>query len=383
MEKSHITELINQHLRGTISDDDRLKLMEWAKHVELNEFQEVFGSAKPFTEEYSGMPDLFRAQLESKIDELEAVGGRRVVLYQKTWFRVAAVILGAVSIIALYFFPARDHPSNKIVAEKTKVSIPEIQPGGDRAVLTLGDGRTIVLDTAANGQLAFQGGASIIKSGSGNIIYQPGKAGSQAPATQMNTIATPKGGQYHIVIPDGTNVWLNAASSISYPVPFENNKREVTITGEVYFEVAKDASRPFSVKSYSDTIVVLGTAFNVNSYHDEGPVRTTVAEGTVRVGKLVLKRGEAAENGKRTYSDITADLSWKRGLFAFSNADLPTIMRQLSRWYDIEVEYQGTIPKSKFSGEFYRSTSLSESLEILRYFNVNFNIQGRKIIIIS
>jgi ferric-dicitrate binding protein FerR (iron transport regulator) len=195
-------------------------------------------------------------------------------------------------------------------------------------------------------------------------------------------MTSPRGGQYKLILPDGTKVWLNAASSITYPTIFAEDRRVVSITGEVYFEVTKNARKPFTVRTYSDEITVLGTSFNVNSYTDEAMVKTSLLEGSVRINKQVLKPGEAYINGKIMSTSLEQDLAWKNGFFSFNKADLPTVMRQLSRWYNVDVKYEGVIPKRAYSGEIERSLTLRQVLEVLSQTRIKYKIEQGNVITI-
>ena len=266
-------------------------------------------------------------------------------------------------------------------------------PGGNKAVLTLSDGSTIVLNGAKNGTLTNQDGIAVNKTQEGEIAYDATKSGqAQNGKLAYNTIATPKGGQYQVILADGTKVWLNAASSIVFPTQFKGSERHVEISGEVYFEVAKNKTKPFFVKAGKQTVEVLGTHFNINSYTDEPDIKTTLLEGSVKIQQLnssysaLLKPGQQAVNRSSgpilvKPADLEQAVAWKYGLFQINDASIETIMRQASRWYDVEVEYQGKIPQRKFSGKIKRNVKASEFLQMLTYFNVRFSMEGRKIIV--
>jgi ferric-dicitrate binding protein FerR (iron transport regulator) len=332
---------------------------------------------------YEGEPDeklkqLIHQHLNQQIHTPVAV--HHVHLFRKTWFRYAAailLILGAGSYLWL-----RQNRTSALVKESKHLS-PDIAPGGNKAILTLADGSIIVLDSAANGTLAAQGNTQILKLDAGSLAYNAGAASGEI---LYNTIGTPKGGQYHIVLPDGTKVWLNAASSIRFPTVFTKD-RKVTITGEVYMEVAKDKVKPFYVHVGDVDIQVLGTSFNINAYQDENVVSTTLVEGSIRVSALkrthLLAPGQQAQVGVETrvidHVDIDKALAWKNGAFCFNDADLKTVMRQLGRWYDVDIVYEGNIPVRKFRGKMGRDLNLSDVLEILKKSKVNFRIEGRKL----
>ena len=310
----------------------------------------------------------------------------QVRILQKWWYAAAALLIIAAG-AALIIMMNRKQDQQPAVAG-TGVQ-QDIAPGRSQAVLTLADGRKIILDSAANGLLAQQGNASVVKLDGGQLLYKT--EGNAAPETLFNTMTTPKGGQYKLLLPDGTAVWLNAASSITYPAAFSGARRLVTITGEAYFEVTKDASKPFLVRTGATEVEVLGTHFNINSYDDEPGIATTLLEGRVRVtdgsNQHMLKPGQQArvqQQSIRVVNDVDVDqvVAWKNGFFQFDRSDIRTVMRQLSRWYDVEVVYEGEIPRDRFGGRLPRGARLSEVLRALEQTQVHFRIEGKKIIVL-
>jgi ferric-dicitrate binding protein FerR (iron transport regulator) len=264
-----------------------------------------------------------------------------------------------------------------------------VAPGGNRAVLTLSDGTQIPLDSAGNGVLAQQGNTRITKLSNGQLAYNG--SGTSESQVLYNTMSTPLGGQYKLILPDGTTVWLNAGSSISYPTAFSGAERSVSITGEAYFDVAKNEKMPFRVKAGNTTIEVLGTAFNINAYKDEASINTTLLTGAVRVSALqqvqTLKPGQQARVSAGAmqvvnHVDINEVMAWKKGFFSFTDADLPTVMRQLSRWYNVQVTYEGDIPQRLFTGEIGRDLTLAQVLKGLTKTRIKYRIEnGNRIII--
>ncbi|HEY0176147.1 MAG TPA: FecR domain-containing protein, partial [Pedobacter sp.] len=266
-------------------------------------------------------------------------------------------------------------------------------PGGNKAVLTLADGSKISLTDAVNGALAEQAGITVNKTKDGQLIYTVSKIRPGTDSAAYNTIETPKGGQYQVILPDGTSVWLNAASSLRYPAFFTGNERKVQLEGEAYFEVAKNPAMPFRIVSKGQVAEVLGTHFNINSYQDEPGIKTTLLEGSVRVlnsrshTAVLLKPGQqsnTAIDGTTTLRNVNPEqyVAWKSGKFIFADANIESIMRQVSRWYNVEIEYKGDISKEKFGGRASRFTNVSELLEILELTDqVHFDIHGRRIIV--
>lgn len=314
----------------------------------------------------------------------------------RIWWRIpaaAAVFLLIASSIFFIFNPK----NKKQELVKTELNRPtpvnDIAPGGNKAVLTLADGSSIVLDSAANGTLTQQGNIKVQKLDNGQLAYTVnGKQVTENDEAFYNTISTPRGGQYQVTLADGTQVWLNAASSIRFPVVFTGAERKVEITGEVYFEVAKNAAIPFKVKTAASEVEVLGTHFNVNAYDDEAAVKTTLLEGSVKIiaaGQPIkyLQPGQQSAINKQgtitvlNNADIEEALAWKNGRFQFNSADLKSILRQISRWYDVDVVYKGNV-NLHFTGQLTRNDNVSKVFEeLVLTGEVHFKIEGKKIIV--
>jgi transmembrane sensor len=270
----------------------------------------------------------------------------------------------------------------------------DIAPGGNKAYLTLSNGKKIELGKALNGQLASQSGYTITKTSDGSIAYNLKQHADEPIEGLYNTIETPRGGQYQLILPDGTKVWLNAGSSLKYPLDLNMaNIRNVELRGEGYFEVAHDKKRPFRVATPLEQVEVLGTHFNINSYADERSEKTTLIEGSVRITALssqaikVLLPGQQSQisdHGKLlvTQGDQDAVLAWKNGLFIFEDEDLETVMRKISRWYDVEVDYRDVDKQMTFGGSVSRYDNVSKILKKLeKVGGIHFNIEGRRIIV--
>jgi ferric-dicitrate binding protein FerR (iron transport regulator) len=320
---------------------------------------------------------------------LRRVGGAKV---RTVWYRYAAAVLLLVGIGTYLFYMNRSQgPGDGLRQDLSKVV--DIPPGGDRAVLTLSDGSRIALDSAGNGILSEQGNSKVVKSGSGRLAYTAG-SGISAGAMTYNSITTPRGGQYQVVLPDGSKVWLNASSSLRFPTAFRGRDRTVEITGEAYFIIAKDVERPFFVKAGALSVAVLSTEFNINTYADEPVIRTTLLEGGVRLLQgnevAVLSPGQqaqilnapGAQNIKISKdADLEEAVAWKNGRFHLASADVGAIMRQLSRWYDVEVIFEGGIPSGHITGELPRNTSLLKTLQVFETSGIHFRVEDRKIIV--
>lgn len=303
---------------------------------------------------------------------------------QQLWrVAAAAVIILSLSVGGYFYF---NKTSEKQIA---KVEVKnDVAPGGNKAILTLADGSQIILDNAKNGNVTQQGNTKVIKLDDGQLAYN---TTSENGVVLYNTISTPKGGQYQVILADGSKVLMNAESSLRFPTSFSGKERNVELKGEGYFEVAKNKSKPFHVKVNDLDVMVLGTHFNINAYANERAVKTTLLEGSVKVAaanvSTVLKAGQQAilANGQLTKNnaeDLDEIIAWKEGVFYFNNADIQQIMKQVERWYDIEVEYAGAITKDKFSGKISRSANLSKVLSILSYSNVHFKLEGKKLTVL-
>lgn len=318
----------------------------------------------------------------------------RVHFLRRGWLRYAAAIIllfGAGTYIYLEHLSPSNGSSSKGISSAS-ANGGDIAPGRDGAILTLADGTQIVLDSLGSGIIAHQNGTQVALK-NGLLVYDANA--KTTGGISYNTMTTPKGRQFQLVLPDGSKVWLNAATFIRYPTVFTGKERKVEIDGEAYFEVVKNAGMPFKVKVNETTEVeVLGTHFNVNAYENEGVIKTTLLEGIVRVKAYkqlqTLVPGQQAEvlygNDREGVSVHTADINrvmaWKNGLFNFEGANLQEVMRQLERWYDIEVVYSGDIPNIRFGGKISKNENLSIVLEGLKGAGVDFKLEeGRKLIV--
>jgi len=299
---------------------------------------------------------------------------------------IAASILILFTAGLLFYF-IKIEPTRQVVVKN--VAKPDLTPGGNKAILTLSNGRSIVLNGAKNGTLAKQGNTDINKLSGGAISYQGASDIAAADAVIYNTASTPRGGQFQFILSDGTKVWLNSASSIKFPVAFNGSERKVELTGEAYFEVAHDAKRPFKVVSNQQQVEVLGTHFNINAYNDEDVINTTLLEGSVKVTsantEITIVPGQQAQfkNGKINVASVNVDdaVAWKNGLFNFNDNSIEEVMKQLSRWYDVDIKYEGKLPSRRFSGEISRNVNASQLLDILSFKKIHYRIEGKSIIV--
>ncbi len=391
MKKACTKEEFNQLLKLVEQDQDNEGITEELRKQWENTGNENESSAIDWEENFSSL--LNEARLEAPVISLH-LNQRQMRL--KKWAVVASILILLTA--GGYFMSLNKSNLSSRIAKIKQVpgkSGQDVAPGGNKAILTLADGSTIDLDSAKNGTLTTQGNIKIIKSKDGELLYNVDQENSAI--ADYNTISTPRGGMYEIVLSDGSKVWLNAASSLKFPASFTGKIRNVTLTGEGYFEVAKNASKPFHVKVNDMTVEVLGTHFNVNAYNDENSVATTLLEGSVKIKKeviansasqtVLLEPGEQADLAKNGslkinhHANIQEVIAWKDDNFEFNNTSVTDIMRQISRWYDVEVDYRGPIPAYRLTGKISRNVNLSQLIDMLQYAGVNMKIENKKIII--
>ena len=301
--------------------------------------------------------------------------------YPFTWLKVAAAVLLASTAVWIFTKNTKplNHPGIPLAVKKHK----PILPGGNKAYLTLADGSKIVLNDARTGKLTTQSGIQVTKAKDGMLVYQFKDKSQKNSSSPYNTITTPAGGQYQLVLSDGTKVWLNAASALKFPAHFSADKREVELTGEAYFEVHKNAAAPFVVNAADQQVLVLGTHFNIKAYADESMIKTSLLEGRVNISSAgqtaVLHPGQEAVNKHNGQirvadADVEESIAWKNGLFKFNNASIEEVMRQVARWYNIKVSYEGSLPVRQFTGTVSRQVNIKEMLDMLRYTGIQFKI---------
>ena len=385
MKEENLKPLIEKYLRGEATPEEAAIVEQWYGQVP-DELDITITAEAGETEASLEAKMLQRLQKRLYLkDSVKKAPVRRLL---PGWAAAAAIIL-VLLVGTQYFYNREEALPVPIAGAETIIPSPqEIKPGGNRAQLQLADGRTILLDSASNGLLARQGTTNINLLADGQLAYQ--QAGITPETVSYNTLTTPKGGQYQITLPDGTKVWLNAISSIHFPTAFTGKERQVRITGEAYFEVAADPSRPFKVQFGEAEITVLGTHFNINAYTDEKDAKATLLEGLIQIQhknqaqKLVP--GQQAwlhSQGMQVVSGANTEeaTAWKDGYFVFASTDMETLLRQAARWYNIDVSFQGPIPPDRFTGKISRNVNLSQFLSILEYSEVHFKMEGRKLIL--
>ncbi|MBX3240884.1 MAG: FecR domain-containing protein [Chitinophagaceae bacterium] len=385
MTKEQAVILLQRYREGLCSEEEKQAVERWYASLEAK------GEWKWTDEEKA----LFGEELFERISA-EVAGNREGTVIQMPkrmlpWKVAAAVLLlGATALMWLLL--SDDNKKNQPVEHVAIVKdVNDADPGKTGAVLTLSNGQKILLDTAADGAIAVQGGPSILNK-EGTLSYE--KAEGASGIVAYNSIVTPRGRQYRLILADGTKVWLNAASSLHYPVYFTGETRKVEVSGEAYFEVAelkdpKGNKVPFSVKVNRESgipadVQVLGTHFNINAYNDEPDTKVTLLEGAVRVSVasaepvLIFPGQQARVSNKIDVNkevDLELVMAWKNGVFNFKNADVSAVMRQAERWYDIRVEYPQGIPRDTLNGGISRDVKLSEFLDIIRYSDIRATIR--------
>lgn len=398
--KQRLTILIDKWLDGTIQPAEQKELTallrspEYRGQVEHLMDQELLQGLYSLTPE-SEVSENIRQHLMNTIYSFEApvlqARTAKRISFQKRLAWVAASLIVVVG-IGVYFWTTN---RNTIQSPTTAIITEEIQPGKEGAILTLADGRQVVLDSLGNGIIAQQNGSAVLIK-NGELAYDV-KDKFQAEVV-YNTMHTPKGRQFNLLLPDGTRVWLNAASSIRYPTVFRGKERVVQLTGEAYFEVAPQKQMPFQVNVNNKvTVEVLGTHFNINAYENESTINTTLLEGSVKVGSIGSQQKYTLTPGQQSQSttsgissvkiipnaDINQVMAWKNGFFNFENASLREILRQLERWYDIEVIYEKGAPDLQLSGKITKDIPLAILLRELKEMGLQYKMKARQLIISS
>lgn len=386
MDKKEFLKLVSKYNQGLATEEEV---------AFLNAYDGLFDSQEDILDQLSpadksqlkaSMHAHITGHMQTKVQQRNRAKG-----WKKGWLAAAVVLVSCTIGYVLYKSSYRvDVLKTVETSQKTEL----ISPGSNQAILTLSNGDQIALNDRANGVVHKESGLLITKNEDGQLQYEMAAAAKVA----INTLTTPRGGQYQLILADGTKVWLNADSKIIYPTQFGSDERKVEVLGEAYFEVAKNPGRPFKVVSKNQVIEVLGTHFNVNNYQDEAIAKTTLLEGSVKISSVVngvvdrssskiLQPGEQAslQPGKAgitvTNSDLESAVAWKNGYFRFNRTDMQSMMRQVARWYDVEVEYRGKMSDDLFGGSLRRSDNIQEVIRILQLSKINVVVSGKKIII--
>ena len=403
--------LFNRLLEGKLSATELEELVKWlaAENPDAEAADLVLQQLKQTGSTQQQIPADIIQKLEAKLPlilgEKKQRTGVLISMFRQKWLRYAAAIILVGAIGLLFFLTNKSTGTDNKIAIVQPVTPEQIQPGKDGAILTLADGTKVVLDSLGNGLITTQQGTKVSLV-NGQLVYDAANAGTPVE-TVYNIMSTPKGRQFHLVLPDGSKVWLNAASSIRYPIVFAGSERKVEITGEAYFEVSPlpaspggggGGKKPFIVQKGDVQVTVLGTHFNVNSYDNEEDIKVTLLEGSVRVSNetaqfsRTIKPGEQAILSHQSQPsnqipvqtvDVDKVMAWKNGFFNFQDASLQEVMRQLERWYDIEVMYEKNVPKLEFFGKMGKDLSLAAVLSGLEKSNVHFRMEeGRKLVVL-
>lgn len=378
-DQSYILELAYKIKTGIISDEELSDYNKWYSS-ENKDFLEL-------PKDYVSSPLVVRDRIHDKLMiQVESENPIKTLQLRSVWWKsvAAAVVLIGV----LLFFINRNQPGT--VKQDATITKVDIGPGKQSATLTLADGKRITLSEDSKGVLAQEAGLNITNAAEGMLVYDR-KGQGQGTTNKVNTLTTARGETYQVRLPDGSLVWLNAASSLTYAFSLnERGERRVKLTGEAYFEIAKDKKHPFVVSTDDQEVAVLGTHFNINSYGDELVTATTLLEGSIRVSaagnEKVLKPGQEATLGAKGLmvgnADLTTATAWMEGQMVFKTTDVKRVLRQISRWYNVDVEYRGKLPNYTITGEVSRRESLSSILKLLELSDVHFELIGRKLVIL-
>ena len=382
LSKEEIEQLAEKQLRGRITVEEQARLQQWVEDRLVGE-----PAARSGEDEWGETAKRLLARIKS--DAGLAPAPRRIKHMPYRWAAVAAVVVATG--LGAMLWPRHSDRTPVPVAVAPVPSMPDKPPGQTGAILTLASGKQLILDSAGNGTIARLGHLQLIKKG-GILRYQKDQ---MSPATDdpgaHNTITTPRGRQFALELADGTKVWLNAASSITYPTVFTDNERRVQIKGEAYFEIAAEVDRPFVVIAAGSRIEVLGTDFDVMAYPDEKEVKTTLLEGAVKVihagTEVVMHPGEQArfipQTGGIAVDKIDADqmIQWVSGKLSLNDLDVRTIMRKISRWYDVEVRFEGPVSDERFWGVINREANLSDVLAAMRANGIYARLEGNTVVV--
>ncbi|HEY0669370.1 MAG TPA: FecR domain-containing protein [Sphingobacteriaceae bacterium] len=392
MDLQELQQLIRRYNSGQASPEEKARLERWYEQINGND-PDYNGADREVVKEQ------IRSGISQRLSSQPDTGYSRRINLQSRWMQWAAVLLIAMG-ISFYFYQhnlKREVTVNKAVKKYTD----DLKPGGNKATLTLAGGQEIVLNNASNGILVNEGNAAIRKTRDGQLVYNSSGSTRKSHPSEINIISTPVGGQYQVTLSDGTKVWLNSASSLKFPPVFSGNARHVEVTGEAYFEVAKNKI-PFYVKALNTKIKVLGTHFNVMAYSDEEIQETTLLEGSVNISRnsgsggihnsnYTLSPGQQARISSNSNTinvlrgvDTDYITAWKDGLFLFDNTAIEKVMNQVRRWYNAEIIYESRRPEVRFTGVIPRSNNLSDLLRVLEMAGgVKFSIKGNRIIVIN
>lgn len=394
--------LLSRFFSGEATAAEKALLFEYLKDPEhdatlkqwINSIEPASLNAKSFPEGTAN--DMLEAIFRAGTPNAESHTVIRKLGSRRYWY-AAAILLVLLGAATWFLWLPEKGKTNSGDAATGKLSLQPIQPGSNKAVLILGDGREVKLDDKGEQLVDAGSGDSITRSNAMldyTDLHRSGKEGGER-LPEFHTLSTPKGGQFQLTLSDGSRVWLNAASAIRFPATF-GAEREIEVKGEVYVEVKQDPNKPFIIRSTDATVQVLGTSININAYENEDAVNVTLVNGSVRVLKgktqtakqVVLQPGQQAQlypgNDKKIevkQVDVQQQIAWKNGLFSFKSTDIAALMRQMERWYNVNVIYPKGIPADRFSGTIPRSVNLNQFLDILQYSDIKATVDGKSVII--
>lgn len=400
MEKERVVFLLQKHLAGTLTAQEKTELIALAgikqnKEIATAQLEGLLARETQFSDfnEKRFMPLIAGVLQADTITEEEIMadpGKNRALHFFGTKTGILLIALAFAVAIGGYLYQFNPF-ATKARVNNGKSGSAEITPGGSKAMLTLSDGSTIVLDSASTGILAQQGNVKVTKKENGELQYTA--SGEKGSPVSFNTIRTPRGGEYTVVLSDGSRIKLNAFSSITYPTTFAAKDRNVTITGEAYFEIAKNLKSPFKVKVYDMEAEALGSEFNINAYIDEPVIKTTAIKGSIKLSRndsmLSIRASQQGDFDKQgnfslvKNADTNEVIAWKNGFFQFNNTSLSAVMHQIGRWYNVDIVYEkGAAKDREVFGEIRRNVNLTEIMKMLRKSGIDCRIDGRTFIVL-
>jgi transmembrane sensor len=395
MNKEHLLQLLHKYFNNTIEQEECKELFQY---IDEGDKDILSDAVDELLFQDGGEVNFDNLQAENIFKRISAdprfAGHQHAKWYQSRWLKVAAILLVSLSFgIYFNFFTVKTLNNVQVTYSAPVQALTPIVPGSSKAILTLANGQRIPLNSTTNEEISRQAGINISKNKDGQVFCYASVASTEKQPT-INRIETPKGGEFQIVLADGTKVWLNSASSLTFPDSFSGDKREVKLTGEGYFEVAKDRKKKFLVNANDATIEVLGTHFNISSYQDEGSILTTLLEGSVKLSKnnnhVILKPGQQASVAhtasqiKVSEIDVAEVMAWKNGIFFFKREEVKSVMKKVARWYDIEVEYRGNMQGKVLQGTISRFENIEKLMNAFELTGaLHYKIEGRRVIIMN
>ena len=397
MQEEQIKNFLKKFSSGVHTEDEHQQFINWLKTAAIEDVERIaeeYKAISVFNQSNSANPELV-SQIEAALNQYELAKttsaahphldkGATIRRMWRRWAVAASIILAiGIGSYFLFFNKSADRSQQPTVATTHDV----IAPQTNRATITTSDGKIIYLDSAANGTLAIQDNVQLVKLSDGQIEYSR-ESGVRSQELMYNTLSNRRGSKViDMTLSDGSHVWLNAGSSITYPVAFVGNERKVSMTGEAYFEVVHNAAKPFTVSVNGIDVHDLGTSFNINGYTDEADTKITLLDGVVQVQSVILKPGQqaiATINNKpiTINADVEQVIAWKNGLFKFDGSNVESVMKQIARWYDLDIVYEGEKPIANFRGTISRQQNISEVLKMLELTKaINFRVEEKKVIV--